>query len=247
MTTPFIEQVIEVVLEEKVAVVATGAGNPVTQIPRLKQAGIKVMSVVANVASAKRLEQSGIDAIVAEGMEAGGHIGEITTMVLVPQVIDAVRLPVIAAGGIGDGRGLAAALALGAQGVQMGTRFICTDECIAHPRFKERILEAGNHSTKVVGQTLAHPMRCLDNRLAQQLLELEGAGISEEEMDLFIRGRMHLGLIEGDVDDGLLLSGQVAGLIKEIKPVKVIIEEMVAEAEAIIKTAEKRTNEEMNR
>ena len=235
MISPFVREVVEVVLEEKVAVVTFGAGNPGIYIPRFKQAGIKVMPVVSSVALARRLERTGADAIVAEGMESGGHIGQTATMALVPQVVDSVQIPVVVAGGIGDGRGLAAALVLGAQGVQMGTRFVCSDECIAHPRFKEKILKANERSTVVTGDTTGHPLRCLENRLTRQFLAMEKADASEEELDLFGRGRMYLGLIEGDIDDGSLLSGQVAGLMKEIKPVRVIIEEIVAEAEAIIR------------
>ncbi len=234
LTSPFVEPVVEVVLEEKVAIVATGAGNPEIYIPRFKQAGIKVMTVVASVTLAKRLEQAGADAIVAEGTESGGHIGETTTMVLVPQVVDSVQIPVVAAGGIGDGRGLAAALALGAQGAQIGTRFVCSQECIAHPRYKQKILEAHDRSTVVTRQTMGRPLRTLPNSLTDQVLELEKAGISKEDLELFDRGRMYLGLIEGDIEDGSLLAGQIAGLIKEIKPVRVIIEEIVAEAETVI-------------
>ena len=234
LTSPFTEPVVEVVLEEKVAIVATGAGNPKTYIPRFKQAGIKVIPVVASVASAKGLEQAGADVIVAEGTESGGHIGETTTMVLVPQVVDSVRIPVVAAGGIGDGRGLASALALGAQGIQMGTRFVCSLECIAHPRYKQKILEANDRSTVVTGQTMGYPLRSLQNALTDQFLALEKAGLSQEELELFGRGRMYLGLIEGNIEDGSLLAGQIAGLITEIKPVRAIIEEIVAEAETII-------------
>ena len=234
LASPFAKPVIEVVLEEKVAIVATGAGNPEPYIPRFKQAGMKVMPVVASVALAQRLEKAGVDAIVAEGMESGGHIGETTTMALVPQVVDSVRIPVVAAGGIGDGRGLAAALALGAQGVQIGTRFACSDECVAHPSYKKKILEADDRSTVVTGQTTGLPLRGLRNELTQQYLELEKAGASKEELDMFGSGRMHLGLIDGDIEDGSLLSGQIAGLIKEIRPVRVIIEEMISEAETII-------------
>lgn len=244
LISPFAKQVIELVLEEKVAVVTTGAGNPGVYIPQFKQAGIKVMPVVASVALAKRLERVGADAIVAEGMESGGEIGETTTMVLVPQVADSVQIPVVAAGGIGDGRGLAAALVLGAQGVQMGTRFVCSEECIAHPRYKEKILKARDRSTMITGQSIGNAMRCLQNKLTRQFLALEKAGTSREELDLFGQGRVYLGLIEGNVDEGSLLSGQIAGLIKEIKPVRVIIEEMVAEAEAIIKTAQKEISQE---
>ncbi|MBI2328660.1 MAG: nitronate monooxygenase [Chloroflexi bacterium] len=234
LTSIFTEQVVEVVLQEKVAVVTTGAGNPETYISRFKQNGIKVVPVVASVDSAKRLEQTGADAIVAEGMESGGHVGETTTMALVPQVVDSVRIPVVAAGGIADGRGLVAALALGAQGVQIGTRFVCSRECIAHPRYKQKILEADDGSTVVTRQTVGYPLRTLRNSLTEQVKALEEAGISREELELFDRGRMYLGLIEGDIEEGSLLAGQIAGLIKEIKPVRVIIEEIMAEAETII-------------
>jgi len=234
LTSIFTEQVIDVVLQEKVAVVATGAGNPETYILRFKQAGIKVMPVVASVDSAKRLERAGADVIVSEGMESGGDIGETTTMALVPQVVDSVQTPVVAAGGIADGRGLVATLALGAQGIQMGTRFVCSNECIAHPRYKQEILEAHDRSTVVTRQTMGYPLRSLQNNLAEQVKALEEAGISREDLELFDQGRMCLGLIEGDIEDGSLLAGQIAGLIKEIKPVRVIIDEIVAEAETII-------------
>ena len=234
LISPFAEQIIEVVLEEKVSVVTTGAGNPGVYIPRFKQAGVKVMPVVASVALAVRLERAGVDAIVAEGMESGGEVGETTTMALVPQVVDSVQIPVVAAGGIGDGRGLAAALALGAQGVQVGTRFVCSDECTAHPRYKEKLLKARDRSTVVTGQSTGYPLRCLQNRLTRQFSELEKAGASKEELDLLGRGRVYTGLIEGNLEEGSLLSGQIAGLINEIKPVKSIIEEMVAEAETVI-------------
>ena len=234
VVSPFIEQVVEVVLEEGVAIVTTGAGNPGVYMPKFKQAGTKVVPVVASVAHAKRLERAGAAVIVAEGTESGGGIGETTTMALVPQVAESVQIPVVAAGGIGDGRGLAAALALGAQGVQIGTRFICSTECIAHPKYKERLLEASDRATVVIGRTMGRPMRCLQNRLTQQFLEMEKAGMSPEELDSFGHGRMYMGAIEGDVDEGTLPSGQIAGLIKEIKPVKAIIDEIVTEAEAII-------------
>jgi len=198
-----------------------------------------VMPVVASVALAQRLERAGAEAIVAEGMESAGEVGEVTTIALVPQVVDSVRVPVVAAGGIGDGRGLASALALGAQGVQVGTRFVCSDECIAHPRYKERILKAHDRSTVVIGQSVGNTVRCLQNKLTQQFLALEKAGVSKVELDLFGRGRMYLGLIEGDINEGSLLAGQIAGLVKESKPVKAIIKEMISEAEAIIKTTEK--------
>lgn len=234
MKSPFIEPVIAVVLEEGVAVVSTGAGNPGIYMPRFKQAGIKVMPVVASVALARQLEQAGAAAIVAEGTESGGYIGETTTMTLVPQVVDSVQIPVVAAGGIGDGRGLAAALALGAQGVQMGTCFICSDECVAHPKYKEKILEANDRATVVTGRAMRRPLRCLQNRLTRQFLAMEKAGASPEELDLFSRGRTYMGEIEGNVEEGSLVSGQIAGLIKEIKSVEAIIDEIATGAEAII-------------
>ena len=237
LLSPFAKQVIKVILQEKVTVVTTGEGNPGIYIPRFKEAGIKVMPVVASVALAKRLERAGVDAVVAEGMESGGHIGQTTTMALVPQVVDGIQIPVVAAGGIGDGRGLAAALVLGAQGVQMGTRFVCSNECVAHPRFKDEIVKAHDRATVITGQTTGHPVRGLKNRMTRRFLAMEKAGASEEELDLFGQGRMYLGLIDGNIDEGTLMAGQIAGLIEEIKPVRVIIEEMVAEAEAIIKAA----------
>ncbi|UCC90393.1 MAG: enoyl-[acyl-carrier-protein] reductase FabK [Dehalococcoidia bacterium] len=234
LISPFAEQVIDVVLEEKVAMVTTGAGNPGPYIPRFKEVGIKVVPVVASVALARRLERAGADAFVAEGMESGGEIGQITTMALVPQVVDRVQAPVVAAGGIADGRGLAAALALGAQGVQMGTRFVCSQECIAHPAYKQAIVDASDRSTIISGQSTGYPLRSLENKLTREFLEKEKSGISMEELMEFGVGKVRLGLIEGDLENGTLLAGQIAGMIKEIKPVKVIMEEMVAEAEAII-------------
>ncbi len=228
LISPFAKQVIEVVLKEKVAVVTTGAGNPGPYIPRFKEAGIKVMPVVASVALARRLERYGADAFVAEGMESGGEIGQIATMPLVPQVVDSVKVPVVAAGGIADGRGLVAALALGAQGIQMGTRFVASEECIAHPAYKQALLDASDRSTAISGQSTGYPMRALENKLIHEFWEKEKSGISMEELMEFGGGRVRLGLIEGDLENGTLLAGQIAGMIKEIKPVKVIIEERVA-------------------
>lgn len=234
LISPFAEQVIDVVLEEKVPMVTTGAGNPGPYIPRFKEAGIKVMPVVASVALARRLERAGADALVAEGMESGGEIGEITTMALVPQVVDRVQLPVVAAGGIADGRGLAAALALGAQGVQMGTRFACSQECIAHPAYKQAIVDASDRSTIISGQSTGYSVRSLENKLTREFIDKEKSGVSIEQIIEFGVGRVRMGLIEGDLEGGTLLAGQISGMIKEVKPVKVIIEEIVAEAEAII-------------
>lgn len=234
LMSPFVAEVIEVILEEGVPIVSTGGGNPGVHIPRFKAAGLKVMPVVSSVALAKRLERAGADAFVAEGMESGGHIGEITTMALVPQVVDAVGVPVVAAGGIGDGRGLAAALCLGAQGVQMGTRFVCAEECIAHPRFKQKILEARDRATVATGYTTGHPVRCLENKLTRQFMAMEREGISVAELERFGEGKLELGVIEGDMEGGSLMAGQIAGLIKEIKPVAAIIREVVEEAERVI-------------
>ena len=234
LMSPFVEEVIEVILEEGVPIVTTGGGNPGVYISRLKQAGIKVMPVVSSVALAKRLERSGADAIVAEGLESGGHIGETTTMALVPQVVDSVAVPVVAAGGIGDGRGLAAALSLGAQGVQLGTRFVCAEECIAHAKFKERLLQARDRATVVTGYSMGHPVRCLENKMTRQFSAMEKAGASVEELERFGEGKLQLGVLEGDMEGGSLMAGQIAGLIREVKPAAAIIREIVAEAEAII-------------
>jgi enoyl-[acyl-carrier protein] reductase II len=234
LMSPFVEEVVEIVTQQRVPIVTTGGGNPGTYIPKLKQAGIKVMPVVASLALAKRLERLKVDAIIAEGMESGGHIGETTTMALIPQMVDGVGIPVVAAGGIADGRGLASALALGAQGIQMGTRFVCAEECVAHPKFKQKILEANDHATVVTGQSLGHPVRCLKNKMVQQFLAMDKAGASKQELERIGAGRLCLGVIEGDVDNGSLMAGQIAGLIKEIKPAKQILEEIIAEAEAVI-------------
>jgi enoyl-[acyl-carrier protein] reductase II len=230
--SPYVEELIDLVCAEKVPVVTTGAGNPGKHLPKLKAAGVKVIPVVASVALAKRLERLGVDALVAEGMECGGHIGEIATMPLVPQIVDAVHIPVIAAGGIADGRGLAAALALGAAGVQMGTRFICAEECTVHPNYKEAVLKAGDRDAVVTGMP-GHYVRVLKNKLTRQFEELAARGASWEEMDRLGAGKLRAA-VEGDVEYGSLMAGQSAALVREIKPAAAIIEEVMAEAEAII-------------
>jgi len=234
LTSPFLRENLEVILDEKVGIVTFGGGNPGIHIPALKEAGIKVMPVVSSVALSRRLERLGVDAIIAEGMESGGHVGDTATMALVPQVVNSVKVPVIAAGGIADGRGLVAALALGAQGVQMGTRFVCSEECVGHPRFKEQILQAQDRATVVTGESTGHPVRCLENRLTRQFMAREKAGASSAELEELGRGRLSSGVIEGNVEEGSLMAGQIAGLIKEIKPVKAIIEDTVAEAEKTV-------------
>lgn len=234
LMSPFVEEVIQLVLEEGVGIVATGGGNPGIYIPRLKAAGVKVMPVVSSVALAKRLERAGADAVVAEGMESGGHIGETTTMALVPQVVDGVDIPVVAAGGIGDGRGLAAALSLGAQGVQMGTRFICAEECIAHINFKRKIVEARDRATVATGYSTGHPVRCIENKMTRQFAAMEAAGATVAELEKFGEGKLQLGVLEGDLENGSLMAGQIAGLVKDIKPAAAIIKEIVEEAERVI-------------
>lgn len=231
--SPYIEELVDLVVEERVPVVTTGAGNPGKHLPRFREAGIKVIPVVASVALAKRLERLGVDALIAEGMECGGHIGEITTMALVPQIVDAVKIPVIAAGGIADGRGLAAALALGAQGVQMGTRFICASECTVHPNYKEAILRAGDRDTVVTGGH-GHYVRVLRNKLSRQFEELAARGASWEEMDKLGAGKLRAAAVEGDVEYGSVMAGQIAALVKEIKPAGEIIREIMEEATAIL-------------
>lgn len=232
----YADAVIDVCIEERVPVVTTGAGNPGPAIKRLKEAGIIVIPVVASVALARRLEKAGADAIIAEGMESGGHIGDVATLPLVPQVVSAVNIPVIAAGGIADGRGLAAALALGAVGVQMGTRFICAEECTVHPEYKRRIIEAGDRSTMVSGAALGHPVRSLRNPLSRKFIELEQKGASEEEIIAFGTGALRRAAREGDWENGTFMAGQSAGLVNDIKPARQIIEDIIAEAEQVLRS-----------
>lgn len=238
LLSPYAREVIQVVLEEKVKVVTTGAGNPGVFIPAMKAAGIKVVPVVASVALAVRMERAGVDALIAEGMESGGEVAETTTMVIVPQVVDAVKIPVIAAGGIADGRGLVAALALGAKGVQMGTRFAASTECIAHPKYKKKLIAARDRSTVVTGRAVGYPLRCIKNKLTRRLLEiekgLEKGSLSKEEFAVLGRGRVRAALIEGDIEEGSVIAGQISSMLREIKSVKKIISDMIAEAESIM-------------
>jgi enoyl-[acyl-carrier protein] reductase II len=239
LLSPFVDQVMEVILKHRVRVVTTGAGNPGKYIGSLKEAGAKVIPVVPSTALAKRMQSVGADALIAEGTEAGGHIGELTTMCLVPQVVDAVEIPVIAAGGIADGRGLAAALALGAEGVQMGTRFVCSVECTAHANYKEALLKAGDRDAIVTGRTTGHPVRCLKNTLTREFDRLERAGAAEEELEKLGAGRLREAVVEGNTHEGSVMSGQIAGLINDIKPVKEIIEGITKEARDIIEITAK--------
>jgi len=232
--SPFVQDVIDICVHERVPVVTTGAGNPGPYIPVLKQAGIFVMPVIASVALAKRLERSGADAVIAEGCDSGGHIGDVGTLPLVPQVVDAVKIPVIAAGGIADGRGLVAALALGAVGVQMGTRFICTEECTAHKNYKDMIVRARDRATITTGHSLGHPVRALRNPMTRKFEEMERQSLSEEELIEFGTGKLRLAAQEGDVIEGSFLAGQSSGLVKDIVPVPELIQRIIAEAETLL-------------
>ena len=235
LMSPSADEVAKVMVEEKVPVVTTGAGNPEKYIGMWKEAGIKVIPVVASVAMANRMERAGADAVVAEGSEAGGHIGETTTMVLVPQIADAVQIPVIAAGGIADGRGIAAAFMLGAKGVQMGTHFVVTDECQVHENYKERILRAKDIDTRVTGRSTGHPVRALRNEMTRRYLELEGKGASFEELELLTLGGLRKAVVEGDVKTGSVMAGQSAGMVKESMSCRALIEKLAAEAEELLK------------
>ncbi len=235
LMSPYAEEVASVVAQEGVSVVTTGAGNPEKYMELWKNAGIKVIPVVASVALAKRLERCGVDAVVAEGTESGGHIGELTTMVLVPQVADAVKVPVIAAGGIADGRGVAAAFMLGASGCQLGTRFVATREAVVHDKYKEYILKAKDIDTKVTGRSTGHPVRCLRNQMTREYLRLEAEGVDFEKLEMMTVGGLRRAVVDGDVENGNVMSGQIAGMIDEILTCREVIEKLVGEAEALMK------------
>ncbi len=235
LMSPYADEVARVIVEENVKVVTTGAGSPERYMKMWKEAGIKVIPVVASVALAKRMERSGADALVAEGCEAGGHIGESTTMALVPQVVDAVQIPVIAAGGIADGRGIAAAFMLGAQGVQMGTHFVVTDECQVHENYKERIIKAKDIDSRVTGRTTGHPVRALRNDMTKQYIELENKGAGFEELEQLTLGGLRRAVVEGDMKTGSVMAGQIAGMVKERMSCRALIEKLVRETEALMK------------
>jgi len=232
--SPYVNEVVEVCVEEGVPVVATGAGNPALIMSRLKEAGVKVIPVVASVALARRVERMGADAVVVEGMESGGHIGDVATLPLVPQVVDAVDIPVIAAGGIGDGRGLVAALALGAVGVQMGTRFICTTECIAHENYRQALVRAHDRATITTGYSIGHPVRALRNPMSRMFEELERRGATEEEVMEFGTGKLRLAVEQGDIRQGSVMAGQVCGLIHDVVPVRELIQRTIRQAQEVI-------------
>ncbi len=234
LLTPHIDELVEMVLTEGVHVVTTGAGNPGKYMAALQDKGIKVLPIAPSVALAKRLAAAGADAIIGEGMEAGGHIGDLTTMVLVPQLVDAVSIPVVAAGGIADGRGLAAALALGAEGVQVGTRFMCAEECTIHPDVKTRILSAKDRDTVVTGRSTGHPVRVLKNKLTKQLGVLDRDN-KPQEIEELGAGKLAACMREGDVETGSLMAGQCASMIDSVLPAAEIVAQMIDQADAVLR------------
>ena len=235
LMSPEADEVAKVIVEEGVKVVTTGAGSPEKYMKMWKEAGVKVIPVVASVALAKRMERCGADAVVAEGCEAGGHIGESTTMTLVPQVVDAVKIPVIAAGGIADGRGIAAAFMLGARGVQMGTHFVVTDESQVHENYKDRIIKAKDIDTRVTGRTTGHPVRALRNEMTRKYIELEKKGAGFEELEKLTLGGLRKAVVDGDVANGSVMSGQIAGLVKERMSCQALIQKLVSETDQLMK------------
>ncbi len=238
LLSPFVDEVMDIIIEERIAVVTTGAGNPGKYVPSLQEAGIRVIPVVPSVALAKRLVRSGVDALIAEGTESGGHIGELTTMALVPQIVDAVDVPVIAAGGIADGRGFVAAMALGASGVQMGTRFMCAKECTIHENVKKMVLNAKDRDTIVTGRSTGHPVRVLYNKLAKKFVDAEAQGMPPEEIEKLGVGALRLAMVEGDVEMGSVMAGQIASMVTKIQPAREIIEEIMTEAKDLFSRLE---------
>ena len=234
LLSPFVEDIVDIVCEEGVPVVTTGAGNPGKVLERFREHNIKVIPVVPTVSLAKRLEKQGVDALIVEGTEAGGHIGELTTMALVPQVRDAVGIPIIAAGGIADGRGIVAALALGADGVQLGTRFVCSTEAKVHQNYKDKLINAKDRDALVTGRSTGHPVRVIKNQFTREFMELEKSGASVEDLEKMGSGRLRLAVVEGDVDKGSVMSGQIAGMIKDIKPCNEIIQQLIQEAQQVL-------------
>ncbi|MFR7590296.1 enoyl-[acyl-carrier-protein] reductase FabK [Longibaculum muris] len=231
LMNPYASEIVDVIVEEGVAVVTTGAGNPGPYMEKLKSAGIKVFPVVPSVGLAKRMERAGADALIVEGGESGGHVGEMTTMALLPQVVDAVNIPVIAAGGIGDGRGMVAALALGACGVQVGTCLLVADECPIHDNYKEAVIKAKDTDTVVTGKSVNTPVRILKNQMARQYLKLEGHFESREELEKLTLGGLRKAVQDGDMKTGSVMMGQIAGMIKEKKPMQQILDDMMSSAQ----------------
>ena len=234
LLNPNADEVAKIVVEEGIQAVTTGAGNPEKYMPIWKEAGVKVIPVVASVAMAKRMERYGADAVVAEGMEAGGHIGNQTTMALIPQIVDAVNIPVIAAGGIGDGRGIAASFMLGAEGVQMGTRFVVANESIVHENYKNRIVKAKDIDSVVTGQSTGHPVRCLRNQMTKEYIKKEQEGVPFEELERMTLGSLRKAVMDGDILNGTVMAGQIAGLVSKRQSCKEILQEIMGEAEKLL-------------
>ncbi len=239
LLSPFADDIIELAIEKKVPVITTGAGNPGKHVKRFQDVGSKVIPVVPSVALARRMERLAVDAVIVEGTEAGGHIGELTTMALVPQVVNAVDIPVIAAGGVADGRGLAAILALGAKGVQIGTRFVCSKECTASDEFKKAIVGARDRDAVVTGRSTGHPVRNLKNKLTKEIEKMEKEGADPKKIEEFGSGRLRDAVVDGNVQEGSVMAGQISGLISEIKSVSEILDEIILEAENIIRNSYK--------
>lgn len=240
LMSPFAGEVAQLLCEEKVAVVTTGAGNPSKYVADWKAAGITVIPVIASVAMAKLVTRAGVDAVIAEGGESGGHVGDLSTMPLIPQICDATDLPVIAAGGIGDGRGVAAAFMLGAVGVQVGTRFLVADECSVHQNYKDKVLKANDISTIVTGKRLGHPVREIKNAFAREYLKAEyNSNISDEELEKMGVGSLYRAAVEGDEKTGSILAGQIAGMVNKEQPAAEIIKEMFDQAEEVLSGATK--------
>ncbi len=234
LLNPNADEVAQIVVEEGVKVVTTGAGNPAKYMHMWKEAGVKVIPVVASVAMAKMMERAGADAVVAEGMESGGHIGQTTTMALVPQVADAVSIPVIAAGGIADGRGMAAAFMLGAEGVQMGTRFVAARESIVHENYKQKIIRAKDIDSTITGASTGHPVRCLRNQMTREYQEMEKQGVDFMELEKLTLGSLRRAVIDGDTAGGTLMAGQIAGLVRSQDSCKEIINEIMKQADRLL-------------
>ena len=233
LLSPTAGDAIELAAQYRVPIVTTGAGMPGKVLDRLKPLGTLVMPVIASVSHAERVSKQGADAVIAEGMEAGGHIGEITTMVLLPQIADAVNIPVIAAGGIADGRGVVAAFSLGAEGIQMGTRFLCCTECNVHPNYKKKVLDAGDRGTVITGRTLGHPVRSLKNKFTQKFQELEDHCSPAPELEAYGAGKLRNAVVDGDVEFGSVMAGQSAGMVHEILPAAQIIRDIFEDAHRI--------------
>lgn len=238
LMNPHCDELSDIVIEEGVSVVTTGAGSPGPYIEKWKAAGIKIIPVVPSVALAKRMARLGVDAIIAEGTESGGHVGELTTMSLVPQVADAVELPVIAAGGIADGRGFVAAIALGASGVQIGTRFLTATECPVHENYKLALIKAKDTDTVVTGRSVGVPVRCLKNPMTREYIKLEHQGVSAEELEYLTLGSLRKAVLEGDTKSGSVMAGQIAGMLSQVQSVAEIIEDITTHASTVFKNLE---------